>query len=166
MKVLLVNGSSRENGCTNIALNEVARALNENGIETEKIFVGNKPISDCIACRKCRENGECIFHDEVNAFVEKAKNANGFVFGSPVYFATQAVGCCHLWTGRFIPAVLHLHLNRRRQYCLPDVREQRHRLMSSTSILPFALCLLFPQPTGIMSTAHSPNRLQRTKRDL
>lgn len=87
MKVLLVNGSSRENGCTNIALNEVARALNENGIETEKIFVGNKPISDCIACRKCRENGECIFHDEVNAFVEKAKNANGFVFGSPVYFA-------------------------------------------------------------------------------
>ena len=61
MKVLLVNGSSRENGCTNTALNEVARALNENGIETEKIFVGNKPISGCIACRKCRENGECIF---------------------------------------------------------------------------------------------------------
>ena len=162
MKVLLVNGSSRENGCTNTALNEVARALNENGIETEKIFVGNKPISDCIACRKCRENGECIFHDEVNAFVEKAKNANGFVFGSPVYFAHPS--------GRLLSfmdrAVLHLHLNRRRQYCLPDVREQRHRLMSSTSILPFALCLLFPQPTGIMSTAHSPNRLQRTKRDL
>ena len=58
MKVLLVNGSSRENGCTNIALNEVARALNENGIETEKIFVGTKPISDCLACRNSRENGE------------------------------------------------------------------------------------------------------------
>lgn len=87
MKVLLVNGSSRKNGCTNAALTEAARALNEEEIETEFFFIGNKALSDCIACRKCRELGCCIFNDIVNEFVEKAKFADGFVFGSPVYFA-------------------------------------------------------------------------------
>lgn len=87
MKVILVNGSSRKNGCTNVALSEVARALNEEGIETELYFIGNQALPDCIACRKCRETGQCVFHDSVNEFVEKARTADGFVFGSPVYFA-------------------------------------------------------------------------------
>ncbi len=87
MKVLLVNGSSRENGCTNEALKEVSRALKEEGVETEIFFIGNAPLSDCIACNKCRETGECVFGDIVNEFVEKAKDADGFVFGSPVYYA-------------------------------------------------------------------------------
>lgn len=87
MKVLLVNGSSRSNGCTNEALTEVARALSEEGIETEMIFIGNEALPDCIACRKCREIGRCVFNDAVNEFVEKAKTADGFVFGSPVYYA-------------------------------------------------------------------------------
>lgn len=87
MKVLLINGSSRKDGCTGTALKEVERALQEEGIETEMFFIGNEPMSDCIACRKCKETGECIFHDIVNEFVEKAKMADGFVFGSPVYFA-------------------------------------------------------------------------------
>ena len=87
MKVILVNGSSRKNGCTNVALNEVARALNEEGIETELFFIGNEALPDCIACRKCKETGYCVFNDIVNEFVEKAKYADGFVFGSPVYFA-------------------------------------------------------------------------------
>lgn len=87
MKVLLVNGSSRKKGCTNEALQEVARALNEEGIETELIFIGNQALPDCIACRKCREIGKCVFDDIVNEFVEKAKTADGFVFGSPVYYA-------------------------------------------------------------------------------
>ena len=87
MKVLLVNGSSRKNGCTQSALSEVARALHEEGVETEIFFIGNEPLPDCIACRKCREIGHCVFHDIVNEFVEKAKSADGFVFGSPVYYA-------------------------------------------------------------------------------
>ena len=87
MKVLLVNGSSRKNGCTNTALNEVARALNEESIETEIFFIGNEPLPDCIACRKCREIGHFIFNNIENEFVEKAKSADGFIFGSPVYFA-------------------------------------------------------------------------------
>lgn len=87
MNVLLVNGSSRENGCTGAALREVERALKEEGIETEQFFIGNEPLPDCIACHKCREIGRCVFQDIVNDFVEKAKSADGFVFGSPVYYA-------------------------------------------------------------------------------
>lgn len=87
MKVLLVNGSSRKDGCTGVALAEVARALTEEGIEAEQFFIGNQAIPDCVACRKCRQLGKCVFDDAVNEFVEKAKTADGFVFGSPVYFA-------------------------------------------------------------------------------
>ena len=87
MKVLLVNGSSRPDGCTNAALSEVERALQEEGIETEMVFIGNGALPDCIACGKCRETGCCVFGDVVNDFVEKAKTADGFVFGSPVYYA-------------------------------------------------------------------------------
>ena len=87
MKVLLVNGSSREHGCTGTALSEVAHTLNENGIDTEMLFIGNQPIPDCIACRRCRETGKCVFDDIVNKLSEKAAACDGFVFGSPVYFA-------------------------------------------------------------------------------
>ena len=87
MKVILVNGSSRKNGCTGVALNEVARGLKDNGIEAEHFFIGNAALPDCIACRKCRELGRCVFQDLVNDFVERARQADGFVFGSPVYYA-------------------------------------------------------------------------------
>ena len=87
MKVLLINGSSRNNGCTGAALQEVERSLQEEGIETERFFIGNAALPDCIACRRCKETGRCVCHDIVNEFVEKAEKADGFVFGSPVYFA-------------------------------------------------------------------------------
>lgn len=87
MKVLLVNGSSREKGCTNAALEEVAKALNEEGIETEFFFIGNQPLPDCIACGHCKKSGKCVFDDAVNRLSEKAKECDGFVFGSPVYYA-------------------------------------------------------------------------------
>ncbi len=87
MKVMLVNGSSRKNGCTGAALAEVARALHEEGIETETIWVGNAPLPDCIACGSCRKTGKCVFDDIANELAEKAENCDGFVFGSPVYYA-------------------------------------------------------------------------------
>ena len=87
MKVLLVNGSSRENGCTGAALAEVSRALQEEGIQTETMMIGNQPLPDCVACRKCRELGKCVFDDVANRLAEKAREADGFVFGSPVYYA-------------------------------------------------------------------------------
>lgn len=87
MKVLMVNGSSHKDGCTDAALNEIARSLKEEGIDSEIFFIGNEPMADCIACGKCRETGKCIFDDGVNEFIEKAKDFDGFIFGSPVYYA-------------------------------------------------------------------------------
>ena len=90
MKVILVNGSPREKGCTYTALCEVAGALEKNGIETEVFQVGAKPIAGCIGCNVCLKNGRCFVDDPVNEFVEKAKTADGFVFGSPVHYAAAS----------------------------------------------------------------------------
>jgi len=87
MKVLLVNGSPHKEGTTSVALNEVASSLEENGIKTEFFWIGNKPISGCIACLSCSKIGKCVIDDVVNEFVEKAKNADGFIFGTPVHYA-------------------------------------------------------------------------------
>lgn len=88
MKVLLVNGSPNAKGCTFTALSTVAETLNKEGIETQIFQVGRKPIAGCLACRKCHELGRCVINDNVNEFTELAKSADGFVFGSPVYFAS------------------------------------------------------------------------------
>lgn len=87
MKVLLVNGSPRKEGCTYTALCEVAKSLNEEGIETEIFWVGNKLLSGCIACYSCFKTGKCALNDCVNEFNEKAREADGFIFGSPVHYA-------------------------------------------------------------------------------
>ena len=89
MKVLLVNVSPNKQGCTYTALSEVAKTLNEYDIETEIFWIKTKPITGCIACLKCGELGKCTFdNDVVNEFVEKAYEADAFVFGSPVYYAS------------------------------------------------------------------------------
>lgn len=89
MKVLLLNGSSNKNGCTFTALSEVASALNNEGIETEIFQLGNCEIRDCCGCGACKKGlGKCVFEDGlVNEFIEKAKSSDGFVFGTPVYYA-------------------------------------------------------------------------------
>lgn len=89
MKVLLVNGSSRPQGCTYTALNEIAVTLNNENIETEILFLGNEPVRDCVACGACSKlGGKCVYdNDVVNRLIEKAKEADGFIFGSPVYYA-------------------------------------------------------------------------------
>ena len=90
MKVLLVNGSPNARGCTYTALSEVAETLGQKGIESQIFQLGKKPISGCIACGKCQELGQCAINDIVNEFVGLARGADGFVFGSPVYFASAA----------------------------------------------------------------------------
>lgn len=87
MKVMLVNGSPHPNGCTALALGYVAEALHEEGIETETIFIGNDPIRDCVACHSCRKTGECVFNDLAADIGRRAAEFDGFVFGSPVYYA-------------------------------------------------------------------------------
>ena len=89
MKVLLLNGSSHPHGCTDTALREVASALENAGIHTEILFLGNDPVRDCTACGACANiPGKCVFDDDiVNRIIEKAREADGFVFGTPVYYA-------------------------------------------------------------------------------
>ena len=87
MKVLLINGSSHRNGSTYTALEEVAIALRKEDIETEFFQLGNPEIRDCSGCKACRQIGKCVYDDIVNVFVEKAVEFDGFVFGTPVYYA-------------------------------------------------------------------------------
>ncbi|MBR0240911.1 MAG: flavodoxin family protein [Kiritimatiellae bacterium] len=88
MKVLMLNGSFNPDGSTKAGLEIMAKTFAEEGVETEIVTVGAKPIADCIACGKCAELKRCVFaNDAVNDFAEKAKTSDGFVFGSPVYYA-------------------------------------------------------------------------------
>jgi multimeric flavodoxin WrbA len=89
MKVLLVNGSPDEHGCTNRGLKEVAKSLNADGVETEIFWIG-KNVPGCLACDQCDDLDRCVYNDVVVRFAEKAKNADGFIFGSPrVLFGSQ-----------------------------------------------------------------------------
>ena len=83
MKVILVNGSPKEKGCTYTALKEVEKELNKNNIQTEIIWLGNKPISGCIGCKNCLKTGKCLL-------LEKVPQTDGFVFGTPVHFAASS----------------------------------------------------------------------------
>lgn len=90
MKVILVNGSPKQKGCTYTALKEVEGALNKNGIETEIFWLGAKPMAGCIGCGSCLKNGQCFVDDKVNEFLAKVPTTDGFVFGTPVHFAASS----------------------------------------------------------------------------
>ncbi len=87
MKVLLINGSPHQYGCTYTALNEAAKTLEKRGIETEIYWIGTKPVAGCIACGKCFETGRCIFEDGVNELLERLDTLDGLILGSPVYYS-------------------------------------------------------------------------------
>jgi len=87
MKVILINGSPRSAGCTFTALSEVAGALNKSNTETEIVHIGNKAVQGCIACSGCHKTDGCVVNSDVNEIAEKIRNADGVVFGSPVYYA-------------------------------------------------------------------------------
>ncbi len=90
MKVLMLNGSCHKEGCTYTALNEIKKVLESEGIETEIFQIGSAPLRDCTGCMGCRklDNNRCVFNDDdVNLFIEKAESSDGFIFGSPVYYA-------------------------------------------------------------------------------
>lgn len=89
MKVILVNGSPHERGCTDRALREVAAALESEGVQTEMLWIGRQPVSGCTGCGACRKLKKCVIDgDGVNDFIRKAQSADGFVFGSPVHYAS------------------------------------------------------------------------------
>lgn len=91
MKVLLINGSPRQHGNTNRALEEVAKQLQSQGIDSEIEWIGTKPVRGCVACGKCKEQGlgRCVFDDDIcNQVIAKMNEADGLVVGSPVYYGT------------------------------------------------------------------------------
>lgn len=88
MGVLLINGSPNGKGCTYTALTEVEKTLNEAGVSTEIIHVGNKDIRGCTGCRQCKKNGICVFNDMVNEVAPKFEACEGIVIGTPVYYAS------------------------------------------------------------------------------
>ena len=88
LKVLLLNGSPRPEGNTSVALKEMEKVFNENGVETEIVTVGNKDVRGCVACNGCSTKGKCVFDDVVNELAPKFQAADGLVVASPVYFAS------------------------------------------------------------------------------
>lgn len=90
MKVLLINGSPNEYGCTYTALHEVEKTLNKHDIETEILYLGKKPIAGCINCMQCGQTGKCVFDDQVNSVREELDSIDAIVIGSPVYYASAA----------------------------------------------------------------------------
>lgn len=91
MKVLLINGSPKAKGCTYTALTEIVKELEKESIETEIFHIGSDPIRGCIGCGSCKKNNRCIFNnDSVNEAIEIAKDCDGFIFGSPVHYASAS----------------------------------------------------------------------------
>ena len=88
MKVLILNGSPRVGGNTTIALDEMVKIFEKEGVETEVVQIGNKDIRGCIACGSCAKNGKCVFDDIVNELAPKFEEADGLVVASPVYYAS------------------------------------------------------------------------------
>ena len=92
MKVLLFNGSPHKNGCTYTALEEISKTLKEEGIDSEIYQIGTEPILACRACYACGKLGKCVIDDKVNDFIDYAKDFDGFIFGSPVHYASACGG--------------------------------------------------------------------------
>ena len=100
MKVLMINGSPRKNGNTARALKEIADTLKVEGVESEIVWIGNKPVRGCAACYQCvqRELGRCVFDDDIaNSIVEKLPEADGFIIGSPTYYGQPAGALLAVW---------------------------------------------------------------------
>lgn len=93
-KILLINGSPNKQGCTFTALTEIANTLTKNGIESELLYLGKKPISGCIACGSCKKTGRCVMNDQSNEILDKLNEYDGIVVGSPVYYGGAAGQLC------------------------------------------------------------------------
>ncbi len=103
MKVLFINGSPHKEGNTYLALNEVAKIVNAEGLESEIVWIGNKPVRGCIACFKCMELGHCVFRDDLMVeFEEKVKQADAIVVGSPTYYAGPNGSLCAILDRLFL----------------------------------------------------------------
>ena len=124
MKVLMLNGSPHEKGCTYTALAEVAGELNQAGIETEIMHVGGGTVHGCMGCGACGKLGKCIYSDDkVNEAVEKMRQSDGLIVGSPVHYASAGLSP-PFWTVSSIPEAVPLPISREQPLLLPEGPEQ------------------------------------------
>lgn len=164
MKVLLVNGSPNREGCTHTALSEVAATLQKNGIETELLYLGKKPLAGCIACGNCLKTGHCFRDDVVQEIQARLEEFDGLVVGSPVYYSGptgQLVSFLnrlfYATEGRMAGKVGAAVVSCRRGGASAPSS-------SSTSISPSATCPSSRRSTGIRSMALRPTMCARTAR--
>lgn len=91
MKVLMINGSTHENGTTSAALKIIAEELKAQGVESEIVCLGTAAVHTCMGCGSCQKTGKCVFGDDpVNAIGEKVKEADGYIFAAPVHYASPS----------------------------------------------------------------------------
>lgn len=134
MKVIFVNGSSHRDGTTMQLVKEMQDVFAAEHIDTEVIQLGNKAMEDCIQCGYCFKHNRCVFNDdEVNRFVEKAKDADGFVFATPVYYAHPSGRILSFLDRVFLvhqrEKIAHLHLSQEHQLQSLDEEELQLHLM-------------------------------------
>lgn len=154
MKVLMVNGSPKSKGNTAAALAEVGAALEGHGIEWEVFQLGAAPVRDCIGCGKCAElDCACVFDDDmVNELIKAAQQADGFIFGTPVYYAHPTAVFCRCSTARSMQGVRHSSISRVRAIAVARRGGSRHRSTCSTNISLSNRCLLWRRPIGMACT--------------
>lgn len=140
MKVLLVNGSPKAKGCTYTALQEAAAALEKQGIETEIFQVGTQPVAGCVGCGVCRKNGECFRNDVVNEFVKKAGEADGYIFGSPIHYASASGALTSFMDRPSIAVAARWPANPQRQWSAAEEAAQLQASTRSTNISPSTTC--------------------------
>jgi len=105
MKVLLVNGSPKKEGCTYTALDTIASTLKEYGVESEFFHIGTAPVQGCIACAYCKKNKKCVFEGDIcEELIEKMAAADGIVIGSPVYYSGPNGSLCAILDRAFYSA--------------------------------------------------------------
>ncbi len=111
MKVLLINGSPHEKGCTYTALQEIANQLEKEGIGSEIYYIGTDAIKPCMACRACAKIGKCVVNDKVNEFVDKAADFDAYIIGSPVHYASASGGVTTFMDRAFFSASMSRRAN-------------------------------------------------------
>ena len=102
MKVLLINGSPKEHGCTYTALAEVAAELKRRDVETEILYLGKNPVPGCIDCGHCATAGRCVFEDQVNQVLARLEEIDAIVIGSPVHYSGPPEPLLPFWTVCFM----------------------------------------------------------------
>lgn len=156
MKVLIINGSPRANGNTDIALREMEKVFAEEGVETKRLNIGTQMIHGCVACNACHRTGKCGFDDVVNRAADILRGCDGLVVGTPVYYAS-ANGTVVSFLDRLfysVPYDLTMKVG-------ASVAVARRGGTSSTNTSPSAACRSYRASTGTASTAVSRARRHR-----